>query len=138
MAMMRRTDHESPANAAARQLAELVLSMDLRTSKGLVARRVACTVLDMADASRGPASIPLTTNGTTRMVQVNEPLFLIRGQDKIGADVVRYWADLAESRGASADIVAAARTQAARMEAWPIKKTPDLPSREGRFGADQS
>lgn len=111
----------------ARQLAELVLSMDLATDKGLVARRLAREVLGIDDAGRAPDAQPITTNGTTRLIPRDEPVFLIRGQDAVSGDAVRAWAALAHERGASPDIVRVAIEHAAKMDAWPKKKTPDLP-----------
>ena len=70
----------------------------------------------------------ITTNGTTRRIPEDEPVFLIRGQDAVGADTVRDWAERAEANGADPEIVRVAREHAAKMDAWPNKKTPDLPS----------
>ena len=72
------------------------------------------------------ASVAITTNGTTRLVPHDEPVFLIRGQDAVGGETVRAWACLAEAIGASPEILQAAREQAAKMDAWPKKKTPDI------------
>ena len=69
----------------------------------------------------------ITTNGTTRKIPADEPVFLIRGQDKVGAATVRAWADLAEAEGSDAEIVAIARQHADKMDAWPKKKVADLP-----------
>ena len=74
---------------AAMQLAELVLSMNMATDKGLVARRLAREVLCIDDACNAPAASPITTNGTTRLIPRDEPVFLIRGQDAVGAATVR-------------------------------------------------
>lgn len=57
----------------------------------------------------------------------DEPVFILRGQDKLAADTVRHWAILARDNGVSDDIIQMAREHAARMDAWPKKKTPDLP-----------
>ncbi len=123
-----RNDYDSiQDNTAAAQLAELVLSLNMITDKGLVARRLAREVLGIDDAGNAPAVTPITTNGTTRLIPRDEPVFLIRGQDAVGADAVRAWADLAERQGASSDIVEVARAHALRMDAWPRKKTADMP-----------
>lgn len=110
----------------ARQLAELVLSMDLITDKGLVARRLAREMLGLDDAGCAPDAMPITTNGTTRLIPRDEPVFLIRGQDAVGGAAVRAWATLAEANGADPHIVGVARRHAHKMDAWPKKKTPDL------------
>lgn len=111
---------------AAIQLAELILSMGMVTDKGLVARRLAREVLGVSDHGSTSVVTPITTNGTTRLVPRDEPVFLIRGQDVVGAAAVRAWADLAEANGAAPEILLVAREQADRMEAWPRKKTPDI------------
>jgi hypothetical protein len=73
----------------------------------------------------------ITTNGTTRRIPANEPVFLIRGQDIVSGDAVRAWADMAEKSGAAPDIVQVARDHAAKMDAWPKKKVADLPPSNG-------
>ncbi|WP_434619273.1 hypothetical protein [Azospirillum sp. B2RO_4] len=65
---------------------------------------------------------------TAGIIPADEPVFLIRGQDAVGAAAVRAWADLAEAAGAKPDILFVTRAHADRMEAWAIKKTPDLPA----------
>jgi len=45
----------------------------------------------------------------------------------VGGAAVRFWAMLAESAGASPDIISAAQEQADKMDAWPKKKVADLP-----------
>lgn len=57
----------------------------------------------------------------------DEPVFLIRGQDAVGAVTVHQWAANAEKAGASPEIVEAAREQARRMASWPKKKLPNMP-----------
>lgn len=111
---------------AARKLADLVLSMDMATDKGLVARRLAREVLGITDHGRAPAMNPITTNGTTRLIPDDEPVFLVRGQDVVGAATVRAWADMAQDAGAAPEIVRIARQHAEKMAAWPKKKVADL------------
>jgi len=112
---------------AARKLAELVLSMTFISDAGVVARRLAREVLGVDDAGSAPALVPITTNGTTRLIPRDEPVFLIRGQDNVAGAVVRYWATLAASNGADDEITRIAREHADKMDAWPKKKTADLP-----------
>lgn len=60
----------------------------------------------------------------------DEPVFLIRGQDRVGGDAVRAWADLAQLAGARPKIVEAARQQAAAMDQWRHRhrdKISDMP-----------
>ncbi len=55
----------------------------------------------------------------------DEPVFLIRGQDVIGAATVRAWADLNETSGGDHFLTVRARDQADRMDEWPVKKSAD-------------
>lgn len=80
--------------------------------------------------TQGDGTVTITTNGTTRVIPAEEPVFLIRGQDAVGHLAVRAWAVYAETAGADAAIVATAREHAAKMEAWPKKKVADLPNQE--------
>lgn len=111
-------------NAA--QLAELVLSMQFVTAPGIAARQLARKVLGIPEGGQHPPFVPITTNGTTRVIPADEPVFLIRGQDIVGAAAVLAWADLAEEAGAALDIVDRARDHARAMDEWPKKKVPDL------------
>lgn len=116
---------------AARKLADLVLSMNLITDAGLVARRLAREVLGIDDAGHAPDMNPITTNGTTRLIPDDEPVFLLRAQDATAADTVRYWANQAEAAGAAPAILQAARSHADLMDAWPKKKVPDMKATQG-------
>ena len=51
----------------------------------------------------------------------DEPVFLIRGQDKIGPKVLRSYADLHEMMGGHPGITSGVRAQAYRMEEWQAK-----------------
>lgn len=113
---------------AARKLADLVLSMELVTDAGLVARRLAREVLGITDHGRAQAMNPITTNGTTRLIPDDEPVFLLRGQDALAGTTVRAWARLVEDHGGDREIVRVAMEHAAKMDAWPKKKLPDLPA----------
>lgn len=128
---MASTQLTDEANHIARELAEHVLSMDFISAKGQHARHLARRVLGLPTPGQsGPEQIAITTNGTTRFVPKDEPVFLIRGQDAVGAAAVRAWADLAEARGATVETVEAARLHASRMELWPNKKVADLPKND--------
>lgn len=61
------------------------------------------------------------------LIPENEPVFLIRAQDKVSAATVRDWANKAAIVGADPEIVDAALAHAQRMEEWPIKKVPNVP-----------
>lgn len=54
----------------------------------------------------------------------DEPVFLLRGQDKFAAQVVQYYAELREKAG-DRNGAEECRKQAQRMADWPVKKMPD-------------
>lgn len=58
-------------------------------------------------------------------LDTDEPCIVFRGQDRFAASVVRYYASLlaANYDGPGA---AYAEESAARLEAWPVKKTPTV------------
>jgi hypothetical protein len=55
----------------------------------------------------------------------DEPLFVLRAQDRLAPDVVREWARLAEAHACAPHKVAEARSLADAMERWPHRKLPD-------------
>ncbi len=61
------------------------------------------------------------------LIPEDEPVFLLRGQDKFAHQVVALYADLAERGGADTKLVDAAREQSQLMRDWPTKHVPDLP-----------
>jgi hypothetical protein len=122
-----RADYDAIQDAsAAVQLAELVMSMQMATDAGKKARDLARQVLGV-QRIWNDRTIAIRTNGTTRFIPADEPVFLVRGQDIVGGAAVRAWADLAAAQGAAPDILKVAREHAEKMDAWPVKKTPDLP-----------
>lgn len=56
----------------------------------------------------------------------DEPVFLLRAQDQVAADVVRIWAVLHKSRGGDCAIANMAENWAGLMDEWPKKKAADL------------
>lgn len=64
------------------------------------------------------------------LIPADEPVFLIRGQDVVGADAVAAWANLHERAGGDPSVAAMARRHAAAMDAWGKKKHADVPSVE--------
>lgn len=61
-------------------------------------------------------------------IPVDEPVFFLRAQDPVAAEVVRYWALLTADKGGDPAIVALANFQARAMDQWPIKKrVADMP-----------
>lgn len=77
--------------------------------------------------------LKIVTNGTVRRVPSDEPVFLLRAQDTFAPSAVRLWADLVAAGGGDPAIVADARAHADKMQAWPVKKLPDLPCPEDVF-----
>jgi hypothetical protein len=62
------------------------------------------------------------------LIPEDEPVFLLRGQDKYAAKLVELYADIVEfnSEGETAELVKLCRDHAQKMRAWPKKKSPDL------------
>lgn len=62
-------------------------------------------------------------------IHVNEPVFLIRGQDLAAPEALRQYALEAHRQGADNDLIIATLDQARAMEKWQrekTRKTPDL------------
>lgn len=57
----------------------------------------------------------------------DEPVFLLRGQDKYAARVLRFYAARVEADGGDIEIVRGTRAQANLMDDWPVHKAPDIP-----------
>lgn len=64
---------------------------------------------------------------TMKKIPKDEPVFVLRAQDVAAADAVRYWAAVAQQKGAAPEIVSAAIRHADLMDQWPTKKIPDMP-----------
>ena len=56
-----------------------------------------------------------------KKIPAKEPVFLIRGQDKLGPQTLRAYANQYELMGGSPVITAEIRAQAFMMEAWQKK-----------------
>lgn len=56
-----------------------------------------------------------------------EPVFLLRGQDRHAAEAVRHYARLLREHGGDPEVAEKAEAHAEAMEAWPVKKVADLP-----------
>ena len=61
------------------------------------------------------------------LIPADEPVFLIRGQDRIGHAAVRAWAHLHRINGGSDVAYTLAMRHADLMENWPVKKGADVP-----------
>ena len=64
------------------------------------------------------------------LIPEDEPVFLLRAQDKLAKYVVRYWADLNDQYGGDTKLSQTARDHADKMDAWLVKKLADLPSEQ--------
>jgi hypothetical protein len=62
---------------------------------------------------------------TWNKAQGDEPLFILRGQDKLAPTLVRIWCELAALHGASDAKLTEAYNCAYDMEAWQDRKFPD-------------
>lgn len=60
-------------------------------------------------------------------IPADEPVFLVRGQDHVGAEVVRAWARANTATGGDPVMSEMAMQHAAKMDAWATKKQADLP-----------
>jgi len=130
-----RTDYDAIQDtSAAIELANHILSMPMASVMGLRVRQLARQVLGVPDHGNLSGYTALNTNGTLRVIPADEPVFLIRGQDKVGGAAVRAWADLAEAAGSAPDILTVARAHAEKMDAWPKKKVADLARHSARSG----
>ena len=54
-----------------------------------------------------------------------EPVFILRGQDALAADLVEKWAIWARAAGCPNDKVQEALDLADTMRRWPTRKNPD-------------
>ena len=55
----------------------------------------------------------------------DEPVFILRGQDRLAPALVRRWAFELESKGGDPGMVSQALKHAKLMEKWPVKKLAD-------------
>ena len=62
---------------------------------------------------------------TLNKAHPDEPLFILRAQDALAAQAVRYWAFLAQANGTPIPKVEEALRNADKMELWLGKKIPD-------------
>lgn len=60
------------------------------------------------------------------LIPADEPVFLLRGQDRFAALAVEIYADIVAANGGDAELVRRCRDQVTRMRAWPTHKEPDL------------
>jgi hypothetical protein len=60
-------------------------------------------------------------------IPADEPVFLLRAQDKLACIAVAYYAELCQQHQAP-EVAKKAMAHSDLMAAWPKKKTPDLPA----------
>lgn len=64
------------------------------------------------------------------LIPADEPVFLVRGQDKAAPSTLRHWAKEARRLGASSEIAGHVIDHAMAMEEWQLthaSKVPDMP-----------
>lgn len=57
-----------------------------------------------------------------------EPVFIVRGRDKVGGDAIRAYAALAHRAGAAPEMLELVLKQADVVDRWPIKRKADGPN----------
>jgi len=62
------------------------------------------------------------------LIPVDEPVFILRGQDKHAAQTLRYYAYQVFADDGDLNIVKAVLDGAKLVDAWPKKKAPDMPA----------
>ncbi len=60
-----------------------------------------------------------------RISDQREPIFILRGQDRLAVPTVFYWAQLAEKHGVDLKKVSGAWAHAEAMAGWVPRKIPD-------------
>ena len=71
----------------------------------------------------------------TGKIPEDEPVFIVRGQDRAAVSTMLHWCQEAESLGASREIVETVRAWAGVVEDWQREhgdKVPDMPAGAGR------
>lgn len=58
------------------------------------------------------------------LIPEDEPVFLIRGQDRFAVEIMQHYAELCRLNGVDCPLIL---EQIVRMKNWPVKKTPDGP-----------
>ncbi len=63
--------------------------------------------------------------GCLGKAEPNEPIFILRAQDELAADLVDLWAERAQLHGCPMSKVLEAIRLADAMRRWPTRKYPD-------------
>lgn len=61
-----------------------------------------------------------------KKIPKDEPVFLVRAQDKASAETLRFWARKNLELGGDVELSVLAEGHALRMERWHLKKNADL------------
>ncbi len=64
--------------------------------------------------------------GKMSEIPKDEPVFLLRAQDELAADVVRFWCRRAYETGVDEKMIELAENHADLMDQWPTKKGADM------------
>jgi len=78
----------------------------------------------MGTAWKASSMIDRYTYINTR-IPPEEPVFILRAQDALAADLVEKWAIWARAASAPVDKVNEAFSIAEEMRKWPVRKNPD-------------
>lgn len=65
-------------------------------------------------------------DATVAGIPKEEPVFLLRAQDKHAVAALRFYADRVQADGGDPNLVSATRQSITEFAAWPVKKAPDL------------
>lgn len=60
-------------------------------------------------------------------IPADEPVFLLRAQDRLAAAMVLLYADFYEACGGDDQVARHLRDHAAAMKRWPNRRTPTIP-----------
>jgi len=69
--------------------------------------------------------IAKTEKLTINRIPDDEPIFILRAQDELACEVVKFWIEKAEEAGVRSSKIAQARDLLEGMQRWPTKKLPD-------------
>ena len=58
-------------------------------------------------------------------IPVDEPIFILRAQDKLAEPLIRFYAELARVYCGDVELCSSAILSAERFRRWPVKKMPD-------------
>jgi len=83
----------------------------------------AVTALGDTELSRQLAQLA-STHACFANAEINEPIFTLRGQDRLSPKLVKRWAEKADKNGAPKQKVTGALDIAAQMNEWKPRRFP--------------